>query len=277
MLCRQKNKTNITQSLFFAGISRCFELFQSFQTHGGAAIVSFKVEDELFVAFANDRYSSRDKTKLPVYVLQKNNFKLNQTLDSFRVWDVEYFTIQGNHFLVVADRYNNSYNGQDSTVVYRLEAGEFKEFQRIPTNGVTGTHYFTINTRKFLPFSNNKYRSMKVSIYEWKNEQLSDKIQDIPITSPYRCNTFIIHNITYMACGKGWARTNAITVLKWSGKQSEPFQDLPSSYVQGRPNIIHANGTVYLASANCQNHRHNPDIESFTDGTASSSSTASPS
>ena len=118
---------------------------------------------------------------------------------------------------------------------------------------------------------------MKVSIYEWKNEQLSDKIQDIPITSPYRCNTFIIHNITYMACGKGWSRTNAITVLKWSGKQSEPFQDLPSSYEQGRPNIIHANGTVYLASANCQNHRHSPDIESFTDGTASSSSTTSPS
>ena len=104
---------------------------------------------------------------------------------------------------------------------------------------------------------------MKVSIYEWKNEKLSDKIQDIQIAFPSRCNAFTIQNITYIACGKGWAFSNAITVLKWSGKQFEPFQDLPSSYVQGPPHIIRANGTVYLAVANFQNHGYNPAIDSF--------------
>ena len=105
---------------------------------------------------------------------------------------------------------------------------------------------------------------MKVSIYEWKNEKLSDKIQDIQITYAFRCNTFTIHNITYITCGKGWARRNAVTVLKWSGKQFEPFQDLPSSNVEGRPHIFHANGTVYLAIANFQSPvGYNPDTDSF--------------
>ena len=74
---------------------------------------------------------------------------------------------------------------------------------------------------------------------------------------------FTIHNITYIVCGKGWASANAIAVLKWLGKQFEPFQDLPSLYVKGRPHIIHANGTVFLAIANFQNHASDPDIDSF--------------
>ena len=189
---------------------------------------------------------------------------MNQTLDSFSVFGVEYFTINCNHFLVVANQYNNSRNSQDRTVVHRWEAGEFKKFQLIPTNRVTDTHYFAINTRKFVSFSNNQYGRMKVSIYEWKNEKLSDKIQDIQITYAFRCNTFTIHNITYITCGKGWARRNAVTVLKWSGKQFEPFQDLPSSNVEGRPHIFHANGTVYLAIANFQSPvGYNPDTDSF--------------
>ena len=259
-----KKNPNITKSLFFAGISGCFELFQTFQTNGGTAVISFELENQLFIAFGNYRAGSGlYKTKLPVYVLQKNKFTLNQTLDSFSVWGLEYLTIHGHHFLVVASRYSKYGNSQDRTVVYRLEAGEFKEFQLIPTNRVTDTHYFTVNTRKFLSFSNNKYGSTKVSIYKWKNEKFSYKIQDIQITTPYRCNTFTTHNITYMACGKGWASADAVTVLKWSGKIFKPFQDLPSLYVQGRPHIIRANGTVYLAVANFQNPMNKPDIDSF--------------
>ena len=260
----QTTNTTITTSLFFAGIPGCFELFQSFQRYYGTTVISFEMEDELFITFSTSRVSSGlYKSKLPVYILQKNSFKLNQTLNSFSTQDVEYLRIHGHHFLVVADRCSGFSHRQDCTVVYRWEAGKFREFQRIPTNQVTDTHYFTISTRNFLSFSNNKYGISKVSIYEWKNEKLSDKIQDIRITSPYRCNTFTIHNITYIACGKGFARADAVTVLKWSGKQFEPFQDLPSSYVQGRPHIIHANGTVYLAISNLKNLRDNPDIDSF--------------
>ena len=87
-------------------------------------------------------------------------------------------------------------------------------------------------------------------------------IQDIQMRFPYRCNTFIIHNITYIACGNGLS-ADTVTVLKWSGKQFEAFQDLPSSIVYG---IIRANGIVYLAIANFRESFKNNgdfDINSF--------------
>ena len=143
MLCRRKKtkNPNSTKSLLFAEISGCFELFQSFQTNDGAAVVSFELDNELFITFANypGNFGSY-KTKLPVYLPQKNNFKLNQTLDSSSVWDVEYFTVHDNHFLVVANRYKRFNDSLDRTVVYRYEAGKFNEFQRIPMNRVTDTH-----------------------------------------------------------------------------------------------------------------------------------------
>ena len=222
------------------------------------------MKDELFIAFG---ISIPYKTKLPVYVLQKNNFTPNQTFDSFCARDVEYFTIQGNHFMVVANADDGNQFNQDHSVVYRWEAGIFKEFQHIPTNGVVDTHYFTITTRKFVSFSNIKYGSTEVSIYEWKNRKFSDKIQNIQISVPGRCNTFAIHNITYIACGMAMDSADAVTVLKWSGKQFKPFQNLPSSHVYGRPHIIQTNGAVYLAMANYRKSRDLQagyfDIDSF--------------
>ena len=150
------------------------------------------------------------------------------------------------------------------SVVYSWEAGKFKEFQRIPTKGVEDTHYFTIGTRKMVSFSNSMYGIYEVSIYEWENEQFNKKIQDIPMTYPKRCNTFTIHNITYMACGKG-ITADTVTVLKWSGKQFESFQDLPSAIVRGGPHIIHTKSTVYLTIANYKMSGNNLyfDIDSF--------------
>ena len=139
-----------------------------------------------------------------------------------------------------------------------MGSGNVQRIQRILTKGAKDTHYFTINTRKFISFTNNMYGSSKVSIYEWKDGKFSNNIQNIQITSPYKCNTFAIQNITYITCGRK-VRADAVTVLKWSGKRFEPFQDLPSSMVFcGRPHIIYANDTIYLTIAN-----DNGDTDSF--------------
>ena len=140
--------------------------------------------------------------------------------------------------------------------MYRWEAGKFKEFQRIPTKGVTDTHYFTIDTRKLISFSNSMYGVHEVSIYEWKNGKFSKKIQDIQIRNPCRCNTFAIHSITYISCGRDYT-AQTVPILKWSGKEFEPVQDLPSSTLFGRPHFVHVNDSVYLAIANLRKPGNN--------------------
>ena len=188
-----------------AATTRCFELLQTFRTTRGSAVTLFEIQNKLFAAFSN---FGGYKTKLQVYVLQQNKFKLNQTINSYGALDVEYFTIHGEHFLVAAG------------VLYRWETGTFKEIQRIPAIAIIDIHYFTINTRKFMSVC--KAGSNQVSIYEWKNQKFSNKLQNIAIKSPSRCNTFAIKDIMYIACGRA-VYSSATTVLKWSENRFQPF------------------------------------------------------
>ena len=231
-VCSYISQYQMLTSFFLAASTRCFGRLQNFPTRGGRTVISFEIKQKLFVAFS-------DALVLAVYVLQQHNFTLNQRIHSYGVSVIQHFTIHGDHFLVVAKI--------DSSVMYLWEVENLKEIHRIKASAADDIHCFTINTRKLMSFS---YRfSHKVSIYEWNDYRLDKKIQEIAIKYPYRCNTFSINNITYMACGSS-VRTKA-TVLKWSGSQFQPFQDLPSTYVNsGRPHSFKANGKLYLAIGN---------------------------
>ena len=145
------------------------------------SVTLFEMENKTFITFTSYRNRSSIykfihshfngyKSNLPVYVLHKNNFTLSQTLVTFGAKDVEYFSIHGNHFLAVA----NSYNQDSDSVVYRWEAGKFKEFQRISTESVRGLHYFTINLLNYhlvspgtdftnFPYTNGKMENLITS------------------------------------------------------------------------------------------------------------------
>ena len=233
--------------VFSSDRSGSFKLFQTFPTSDSSSVTTFVISDELFLANTNMRGTSgsRGRTKLSVYLLQQNNLVINQTLDTLSASDVEYFTIQGEHFLAVANRYDGSSYSVDS-VVYRLETGQFKEFQRIRTSRAIGLSYFAVSERKFLIITN--YGTDLIFIYEWKTGRFI-KIQDISLTNPYRCGTFNINNTPHFACGRGLS-TNAVSVFRWSGSQFELFQQLSSKSVYSRPNSFNDNGTLYLAIGN---------------------------
>ena len=104
-----------TNTFCFAESPGCFQLLQTIQTHYGMAVTSFQLKDALLIAFASYQEGKFFyRTKLPVYVLQQNTFTLNQTLDSFGARDVEYFTINFQHFLVMATEYDGHSYKQDS-------------------------------------------------------------------------------------------------------------------------------------------------------------------
>ena len=122
--------------------------------------------------------------------------------------------------------------------------GKFHVFQRIPTNGARGVHYFAVSPRKFLAVTNEQ--SAFVSIYEWLNGSFSANIQDIKIKEPQKCTTFDIDDDTYMACGR-LVGTNTTIVLKWNKTGFNSFQVLPSSYAISSLHSFEANGSVFLA------------------------------
>ena len=175
-----------------------------------------------------------------MYVLQQNNFTLNQAIDSYFVSDADCFTIHGEHFLVLTSI--------DGSVLYKWETGKLAEIRCLTDNIPNDILYFSINMRKFMSFSDPD--SQQVLIYEWNKFGFGKMVQKIAKKSPSGCSTFTINNATYIACGSS-VRTNAI-ILKWSRSQFQPFQDLPSKYVTGRPHSFGDDGTLslYLAFAN---------------------------
>ena len=85
------------------------------------------------------------------------------------------------------------------------------------------THYFTIVTRKLISLSNSMFGVHEVSIYEWKNEKVSNKIPDIQMRS--RCNTFTIYNTTYIVCGREYS-TQTVIVMRWFILLSQTYEKL---------------------------------------------------
>ena len=88
------------------------------------------------------------------------------------------------------------------------------------------THYFTIDTRKLISLSNSMFGVHEVSIYEWKNEKVSNKIPDIQMRN--RCNTFTIYNTTYIACGREY-RTQTVIVMRWFILLSQSYENLETT------------------------------------------------
>ena len=124
-------------------------------------------QTEMFLVFANYRDdSSFYETESYIYRFEVNNFTLNETLNTAGARDVEYFNINNEDFLAVA----NSYNGRSSTldsIVYRRQGGRFIEFLHIPTEWVTDLHYLTIDDRRLLLISS--FDKSEVYVHEWQN------------------------------------------------------------------------------------------------------------
>ena len=182
------------------------------------------------------------ETASPVYQLRGNTFVLNQTLQTFSASEVNPFNFNGQNFLAVTNKGNDTIG----TVVHKWADGRFSEIQQIQTNYVTGVHSFMISGRRFLAISNKDWK--KVSLYEWFHGSFSIKVQDILMQKVEKCCTVDILNDTYLACGNR-EKKKAVRVMKWTGVQFDNFQTLSASNSKG-VHCFKANGSAYLAVPN---------------------------
>ena len=125
--------TDCNQGLHF------FEKFQDIPTKGTAAVKLFPIGDDLFLVFAN-YYGDKAvyKAKSVVYKMQNERFVLNQTLSTHGAYGIEHFTIDGVHYMAIANYYDGGY--KQNSVIYKWGKGKFEEFQLISTNGASGHH-----------------------------------------------------------------------------------------------------------------------------------------
>ena len=164
---------------------------------------------------------------------------------------MEYFKIGDQHYLAVANHYDETSYRQNSVIYqWSLSKEQFVVFQSITTFGAHSFDFFEITNEQFLAISNfrdGSLFSISSFIYKWKGGKF-EKIQDIATEGAVSSETFAISNETFIAFANE-RQSFQSAVFKWSGQQ---FVKLQSFQTYGALDVksFSDNGSTFLAFAN---------------------------
>ena len=124
--------------------------------------------------------------------------------------DGEFFTIGSNHYLAMANQYNDStYNV--ASKLYRWDAN-FVEFQSIATNGACDWEFFTIGSDHYLAVANEyngSTHNLDSKFYRWDGISFV-AFQSIPTNGGRDWEFFTIGSDHYLAIASFWCKTSLI-------------------------------------------------------------------
>ncbi|XP_041374833.1 thrombospondin-type laminin G domain and EAR repeat-containing protein-like [Gigantopelta aegis] len=132
-----------------------FKRYQNLVTWTARDFEYFEIDGRHYLAVAN--YEKGDDTHINSYIYvwnwRKRKFEEHQKLMTIGAYDWTHFTVNGFHFLALA----NAFNGMSTllySVIYFWQDDKFVMFQTMETNGATDWEYFTINNDIFLAVAN---------------------------------------------------------------------------------------------------------------------------
>ena len=243
--------------LFTAGCKQglhFFEKFQEIPTKGAAAVKFFSIGDDLFLVFANYHGDkSKYKAKSVVYKMENKRFVLNQTLSTHGAYGIEHFTIDGVHYMAIANHYDGG-SYKVNSVIYKWSTGKFEEFQAVPTNGASVLKFFTIDGEHYLAvseYSDDTTFSIDSFVYKWKGGRFV-KYQNISTDGSMACDSIAIANETFLVNANYFhsqkKHSTESSVYKWSGGRFLKFQSVQTQGAYSAK-FFRVNGHVFLAFA----------------------------
>ena len=178
-----------------------FAEFQSIPTLAAAHWKHFTIDGQHYLALANHQDGSGNyQVDSMIYRWDGTQFVEYQVIPTSgaRAW--ESIVIDGEHFLVVANYWNNSSYNIDS-MVYRWNGSRFTPFQGLRTHGATtpvgfetgGEHYLTISNR-----TSGATRNLTSFIYRWDGSQFVAD-QSYPTIGSLSVNVYEEGGVSYLA------------------------------------------------------------------------------
>ena len=205
----------------------------------------------MFANFVGD--NSGYKAKSVVYKMENKRFILIQTLSTHGARGIEHFTIDGVHYMAIANHFDRG-SYKLNSVIYKWSAGWFQEFQVISTNGASGFKFFTIEGEHYLAVAelyNGRTASIDSSVYKW-NQGRFVKYQNIPTHSAAACDSIVIANETFLVYANHYHSKKKYNVksslYKWSGGHFDKFQSVKTQGTYSAK-FFRVNGHVFLAFA----------------------------
>ena len=143
-----------------------FDLFQLIPTYRAHDLYPFKIGCQIFLVAANFQNNIHNTTS-NVYRLDNGRFVEHASIKTNRAVAVESFTIESEHFLAVANSFDEDARSPETkSIIYKITGPSLVPFQEVPTSSASHIHAFTLKQSpcKALVVSN---KDGKAKLYKW--------------------------------------------------------------------------------------------------------------
>jgi EPTP domain len=156
-------------------------------------------------------------------------FSEHQLIPTKGAHDFEYFEIDGEKYLAVANQRSALRDFDTDSVIYKWNGSQFQEFQSIPTKGASDWEAFKVDGVPYIVVANfrsggDHYQDSK--IYKWDGTGFVE-FQTIPTAGAYDWEAFTIDGIVYLAVANRIPfYSNTSRIYRWNGVNFEEFQQV---------------------------------------------------
>ena len=227
----------------YNNVTMQFEVFQEFITDFARAWEHFTIGSDDFIAVANSHNGT--SSLMPVVVYRYNVtasvFEQFQEIPSKDARDVRYFNISGEHFIAIANVYDDVSYAQDA-VVYRFNhtTSAFEVFQNIPGNAAVALEYFRLSTSHFLVVANyydpvGKTYALPSVVYQYNaTTEAFEVFQEIDTLAATHLEYFHMGDTDFLAVANQRNATSSnvnSVVYRYNNATAafEPLQDIATS------------------------------------------------
>jgi len=183
-------------------------------------------------------------------------FELYQEIPTIGAMNWDSFSINGETYLAVANRHDDSTYNVDSKI-YKWDGNSFVEIHSIPTNGARSWESFEIDGEVYLAVANRHNGTtfnVDSKIYKWNGTSF-DEIQAIPTIGAIDWESLEINGETYLAVANNHnGSTNNLDskIYKWNGTSFDEVQAMATIGATDWEGFV-IDGEMYLAVANWHN------------------------
>ena len=237
---------------------------QDILTFGANAWEFFTIGSEAYLAVANSHRNvtnAADQGDVRSAIYRWSNATANfvrmQTIMTHMALDVQYFEIDGSHYLAFANSPCFRPVPQHVSPIYRWNGSAFALYQEVTTSGATGWEHFTLESTHFLVVANRLCRTTghrcESEIFTWNGTRFIQN-QTIATNGAYDWTHFVIdsdhflvvaNNADMSATQPGVGQSE---VFRWFAGRFAPYESIATNGAEQWRHFA-VGGQHYLAVA----------------------------
>ena len=244
------------KSVVYKMENKRFILNQTLSTLGAYGIEHFTIGEVHYMAIANNfDHMHGYKQNSAIYKWSTGKFEEFQVIPTNGASGVKFFTIEGDHYLAVAEYRGGGSARSIDSFVYKWKQGRFVKYQNILTDSARACDSIVIANETFLVYANyyhpqNKYNT-ESNVYKWSGGHFL-KFQSVQTQGAYSAKFFRVNGHVFLAFANHYTGSKGNTnspIYKWDGVKFTLFQEIPT---QGAMEMhpFEMNGEMFLAISN---------------------------